>query len=118
AADRYQALLDKVCAIYQEKTGVAIDSGQLKAALEQAQGELEKEALQSRLQNLVDNGKITQEQADQYLQWWQSRPDIGLQLPGLGGPGRGGGGGMMGGRGFGPWGGPCPSFNASAESGA
>ena len=116
AADRYQALLDKVCAIYQEKTGVAIDSGQLKAALDQAQGELEKEALQSRLQNLIDNGQITQEEADQYLQWWQSRPDIKAPLPGLGGPG--GGGGMMWGRGFGPWGGPCTSFNASAESGA
>ena len=112
AADRYQALLDKVCAIYEEKTGVAIDSEQLKAALQQAQSEMKGEALQNWLQDLVDKGKITQEEADQYLKWWQSRPDIKALLPGLGGLGRGG---MMWGRGFGPWRGPRPSFNASAE---
>ena len=76
AADRYQALLDRACAIYEEKTGVAIDSEQLKDALEQAQSELQDEALESWLQDLVDEGKITQEEADQYLEWWQSRPDI------------------------------------------
>jgi uncharacterized membrane protein len=116
AADRYQALLDRACAIYEEKTGTAIDSEQLKDALDQAQGDLEEEALESRLQNLVDNGQMTQEEADQYLEWWQSRPDIELPLPGLGGHGPGGG--MMQGRGFGPWGGSCPGPDASAEAGA
>jgi polyhydroxyalkanoate synthesis regulator phasin len=115
-SDRDQALLDRACAIYQESTGVAIDSEQLKNALDQAQSELQEEALESRLQDLVDNGKITQEEADQYLEWWQSRPDIEVPLPGLGGPGPGGG--MMQGRGFGPRGGPCPGFGASAEAGA
>jgi hypothetical protein len=116
AMDRYQALLDRACAIYKEKTGTVIDSEQLKDALDQAQGELQEEALETRLQNLVDEGKLTQEQADQYLEWWQSRPDIEVPLPGLGGPGPGGG--MMQGRGFGPRGGPCPGLNASAEAGA
>jgi polyhydroxyalkanoate synthesis regulator phasin len=97
-SDRHQALLDRACAIYQESTGVAIDSAQLKDALDQARGELQEEALETRLQKLVDEGKITQEEADQYLEWWQSRPDIQLPLPGLGGHGPGGG--MMGGRGF------------------
>ena len=115
-ADRYQALLDRACAIYEEKTGVAIDSEQLKDALDQAQGELREEALETRIQKLVDEGKITQEEANQYLEWWQSRPDIEVPLPGLGGPGPGGG--MMQGRGFGPRGGPCPGLNASAEAGA
>jgi polyhydroxyalkanoate synthesis regulator phasin len=114
-SDRYQALLDRACAIYEENTGVAIDSGQLKAALEQAQSEMQNEALKSRLQDLVDNGKITQEEADQYLEWWQSRPDIEVPLPGLGGPGPGGG--MMQARGFGLRGGPCPGPDASAEAG-
>ena len=114
ATDQYQALLDRVCAIYEEKTGVAIDSEQLKDALEQARSEMQDEALQSWLQNLVDKGKITQEEADQYLKWWQSRPDIELPLPGLGGHGHGGG--MMWGRLFKAWGGPC-SLNASSEAG-
>jgi hypothetical protein len=99
-ADRHQALLDRACAIYEEETGVAIDSGQLKDALDQAQTEMRYEALESRLQNLVDEGKITQEEADQYLVWWQSRPDIELPLPGPGGHGPGGG--MMWGGGFQP----------------
>lgn len=34
------------------------------------------EALDNRLKCLVEKGKITQEQADQYKQWWQSRPDM------------------------------------------
>jgi hypothetical protein len=112
--DRYQALLDRACAIYGETMGVAIDPEQLKEALEQARSEMQGEALTSWLQDLVDKGKITQEEADQYLEWWQSRPDIELPLPGLGGHGHGGG--MMWGRGFQAWGGPC-SLNASDEAG-
>lgn len=114
-ADRYQALLDRTCAIYEEQTGVAIDSEQLKDALKQARGEMRDEALESRLQDLVDNGKITQEEADQYLEWWQSRPDVELPLPGLGGHGPGGG--MMQGRGFQPLGDLCPVPDAPAEAG-
>jgi hypothetical protein len=98
STDRYQALLDRACAIYQENTGVAIDSEQLKDALDQAEDELQKNVLEDWLQNLVGEGKITQEEADQYLEWWQSRPDIQVPLPGLGGPGPEGG--MMWGYGF------------------
>ncbi len=97
-SDRYQALLDRACAIYEERMGVPINSDELKNALDQAQGELKEEALESRLQNLVGDGKMTQEEADNYLEWWQSRPDIEVPLPGLGGPGPRGG--MMWGNGF------------------
>jgi hypothetical protein len=114
AAQRYQAFLDRVCAIYEENTGVALDSAQLQAAVQQAGSEMQDEALQSWLQNLVNKGAINQTEADQYLQWWQSRPDVQLPLPGP--AGRGPGGGMMWDRGFGPWGGPC-SLSASAEAG-
>jgi len=113
-ADRYQALLDRACAIYQENTGVTIDSEQLKDALEQAQSELQEEALESRLQNLVEDGKLTQEEADSYLEWWQSRPDIEVPLPGLGEPGPKGG--MMWGKGFGPHGALCPGPDTSGEA--
>ncbi|MGQ9546245.1 MAG: hypothetical protein ACUVTR_03655 [Dehalococcoidia bacterium] len=98
--NRLQALLDRACAIYEEQTGVAIDPEQLKDALKQARQEMCEEALENWLQKLVEQGRMTQEQVDEYLEWWQSRPDIKLPLPGLGGPGPGNR--MMRGRGFGP----------------
>jgi hypothetical protein len=98
----HTALLSRACEIYQENTGVAIDSAALKDAFAQAQGELQIEAMQSRLQNLVDEGKMTQQQADEYLNWWQSRPEDMPFKFGFGG--RGGFHGMGGMRGFG---GPC-----------
>ena len=93
---------------------MAIDPEELKDALDQAQSQLQEEALETRLQDLVDEGTITQEEADGYLEWWQSRPDIEAPLPGLSGPGPGAG--MMGGGGFGPHGGPCPGLDASSEA--
>jgi len=37
---------------------------------------MQDEALDSYLQELVDEGKITQDEADQYKAWWQARPDM------------------------------------------
>jgi len=73
---QHGAMLDRVCAIYQENTGSAIDPGALQAAFDQAKGEMRAEALQSRLQKLVDEDQISQDEADQYLEWWQSKPDV------------------------------------------
>jgi hypothetical protein len=115
AANRYQVLLDRACAIYEEETGVAIDAEQLKDALKQARQEMREEALENWLQKLVDNGDITQEEADQLLEWWQSRPDVQLPLPRLGGSALGGG--TMWGRGFGPLGGLCGEPSAADEAG-
>lgn len=82
ANTQYEALLNKVATIYQQNTGVTIDPQQLETAFTQAQTEMQNEALQSRLQNMVTQGTITQEQADQYLQWWQSKPNTPLlELP-------------------------------------
>ncbi len=71
-----EALLERVSEIYLENTGVAIDTQQLKDAFTQASSEMRIEAFQSHLQDLVDQGEITQEQADQYLEWWESKPDF------------------------------------------
>ena len=99
---KYEALLDRVCAIYQEKTGVAIDSQVLKDSLAQAQNELRIDALKNYLQNLVEQEKITQQQADDYLEWQQARPDVPLRF---GFRGRGAFRVMSRMHGFG---GPCP----------
>jgi hypothetical protein len=93
---RYEALLNKVATIYQQNTGVTIDPQQLETAFTQAQNEMQDEALQTWLQNLVTQGKLTQAQADEYLQWWQSKPNTPLlELPR--------GGDMMWGRGHNCW---------------
>jgi len=85
-------LLAKVCTIYQQKTGVAIDETALKDAFAQAGSEMQAQREQARLQDLVTQGKITQDQADQYLKWSQSRPNLpaGFGFRGGGGfPGHG-----------------------------
>lgn len=77
---KYGAQLDRACEIYKENTGIAIDSVALKDALVQAQSEMLEEALGNHLQNLVDQGEVTQDQADQYLEWWQVKPDVTVQF--------------------------------------
>ncbi len=101
---KYEALLDRVYEIYQENTGVAIDREALKDAFTQAQSELQAEALETRLQSLVEDGAITQAQADDYLNWWQAKPDVTF---GFGFGSRGGFRGMGGPRGMGSFGWPC-----------
>ena len=57
--------------------------------LETAFAEIRSETRDSRLQELVEQGRLTQEEADQFREWWQARPE--MELAGLcarlGGPG-------------------------------
>jgi hypothetical protein len=94
------ALLDKVAQIYEENTGVALDTQALKDAFIQAGEELRAEALDNNLAKLVEQGVITQEQADQFKEWWQAKPDTLPERPFF----RGGWGGHFGpgGMGMGP----------------
>ena len=55
---------------------LGIDQQKLEDAFAQAQSDMRDEALDSRLQKLVDEGKITEEEAAQYKAWWQARPDM------------------------------------------
>ena len=64
-ASQPKTLLARVAAI------LGIDQQKVEDAFTQARTEMRDEALQK----LVDEGKITQQQADQYKKWWQSRPD-------------------------------------------
>ena len=65
-----KSLLGRVATI------LGIEQQTLEDAFAQARSEMRDEALDNYLQKLVNEGKITQEQADQYKAWWQSRPDI------------------------------------------
>ncbi len=110
-----------------------IDQDDLEAAFTQAREEQREErqaemeaAREAQMQKLVDQGIITQKQADEWNEWMESRPEVGQQLqewlqarPDMGedfpfGDGRGmrmagrmPRGGMMGG--MGPFGRYCPA---------
>ena len=81
---RLGALWERACEIYKDNTGDDIDQEVLRSAIDQAQGEMHSEAMQNRLQNMVEQGRLTQEEADEYLQWQQSRPDVPVKF-GFGG---------------------------------
>ncbi len=57
-------------------TILGIDQQKVENAFTKAQSEMQQEALDAYLKKLVDEGKITKEQADQYKKWWQARPDM------------------------------------------
>jgi hypothetical protein len=86
-----------------EKLG--LDEETVAAAMDEAREEMRQEAMEKRLQEAVDNGVITQEQADEILAWMESRPAALDELGGFGpafGPGGEGGGRMIGPHGRGP----------------
>ena len=65
----------------------AVTADQLQSAYTGAQKEIQTEALKSRLDEMVTNGTITQDQEDAYLNWLSQRPDIGGGIgafPGMG----------------------------------
>jgi hypothetical protein len=72
----FGALWERVCAIYEDETGEDIDPEALRDAFAQAQSEMRAEALDNRLQRLVDEGKISQDEAAAYKEWLQDRPDM------------------------------------------
>jgi hypothetical protein len=102
---RYGAMLDRVCEIYKENTGVAIDAEELQKAFTQAGKDLIVEARDRIRQRLIEEGKVTQEQLDEYDKWLESKPDVPFQL----GPRNHGGVKPFGGgfRSFGGFGGWC-----------
>ena len=91
---------DKVATILQDE-GVNITSEQLQDAVAKAREQMRTEALENFLNKLVEEDKITQDEADQYLEWWLAKPDVSF---GYGFRGHGSFRVMGGVRG---WGGPC-----------
>jgi hypothetical protein len=57
-------------------TILGIDQSKVEAAFTQAQKDMQTEALDNQLKNLISAGKITQAQGDQYKAWVQSRPAL------------------------------------------
>ena len=70
------SIWDRVAAIFKQNTGTTVQAEDLKTAFQQAQEQAKDEALDNMLKNLVDSGKITQKQADDYKAWLAARPEI------------------------------------------
>lgn len=85
---------------------LGLDEETVATAITEVRQEMRDEALAERLQQAVDEGTITQDEADQILAWMKSRPAALDELGGFGpgfGPGGEGGGRMMGPHGRGPF---------------
>jgi len=54
---------------------LGLDAAVVDDAIKQARKELRDEAVQNKLNALVEKGRLTQEQADEYLNWIQSKPE-------------------------------------------
>ncbi len=54
---------------------LGIDEQSVKDALTQAKQEVRSELLMHRLDDAVEAGRLTQEQADEYLEWYEARPE-------------------------------------------
>jgi len=81
---------------------LGVDLKALEDAVAQARRAVAEEALSRHLSRLVEQGRISQEQADALLEWFRSRPEGVQDLGGLIGPGKP----HLRGHNFGPWGGP------------
>lgn len=57
-------------------TILGINQQTLENAVTTARKDMQTGALTNYLNGLVANGKITQAQADEYMTWWKSRPDM------------------------------------------
>ena len=73
--DRF-AYLERVCEIYQEKTGVSIDVDTLKDSLCQAADEQREQLRNQFRQHLIDEGILTEEQLAELEAWLESKPDF------------------------------------------
>jgi len=62
---------------------LGLNESQVQDAFKQARAEMQDEALQTKLDKMVENGRLTQEEADEYKEWYDSRPDT--LTPGFGG---------------------------------
>jgi hypothetical protein len=60
-----------------------LEESTVQSAFNQAIREHQDEHLQTRLDRLVEAERLTQEQADDILQWYQSRPDATIYLRGM-----------------------------------
>lgn len=82
---RHAALMERVCEIYQDNTGTAINAEELQNAFAQARGEMLEAAIEARIAEMVENGVLDETQAQELREWLEARPEDVPFRPGLGG---------------------------------
>ena len=93
------ALLERVA----DKLGIDVE--QLTDAFNEAVSEIQDEARLRWIEKAVEEGWLTEEEAQEYSEWWAAKPDIEFNFDGCGQQERHsfGGFGIRGGCGFGGW---------------
>ena len=71
-------LAERVADKYEELTGDPIDSEKLVEAFTEVKKEIRSEAMDKMLDRLVEDGKITEEQALEFKDWIANAPDFGI----------------------------------------
>ena len=56
---------------------LGVDEQELEDAIDQARSEIRDEALDSYLEGLIEEGEITEEEAEEYKTWCNNKPDMG-----------------------------------------
>jgi hypothetical protein len=54
---------------------LGLETETVQSAMTRAHAELREERIQAHIQRLVDGGRLTPEQAEEYLEWFEARPD-------------------------------------------
>jgi hypothetical protein len=62
---------------------LGLDEATVQSALDQAHRDIQDERLESHLDRMVAAERLGEEDADAWLQWFQSRPDAAVRLPGV-----------------------------------
>jgi len=74
---RYEQMTDKLA------DNLDIEKERVEFAVKKAAEERRQDALQGKLDSLVDKGTLSREEADAYMDWYKDKPDVPLPGPGL-----------------------------------
>ncbi|MFC1955562.1 hypothetical protein ACFLWZ_03385 [Chloroflexota bacterium] len=74
--EHIKTLLERVCEIYKEKTGIAMDQEALQESLRQARSEMAIEGCESNLKPPINRGGITEKEVDRLEKWQERKQDL------------------------------------------
>ena len=75
--EQVETIFDKVTAVL-VADGVNITTEQLENAFTKVKSDMRAEAMEKFMDKLVEEDVITQDEADEYLEWWEAKPDISI----------------------------------------